>query len=278
MRSDANVLIVEDEDEWRSIYERAVSSQRPGQTIKVAKDLTGAERLIDSTKFAVAFVDVGLDVADDQNVDGLRVMQKIRDTGDETSIVVVTGRSGQDVLSITRDAIKKYHAFDTIGKGSVEPSDIRRLLKDGLAAYEQATVPGKLAARDSIRGETDAMIWDYQATAAIDFKGGIKSFYEFLDGLSGEYLPLVPKLGDEHPHVDAENKIVYGTYWSRAIAAGVLVCFGALEVFDEAVTAIGVDASAASGGRVLVRELESQGIKGAVFTLEGSRRNEFQPL
>ena len=274
MGSDANVLIVEDEDEWRRIYQRAVSAQKPGQTIKVAKDLAGAASLIDSTKFAVAFVDVGLDVSDDQNVDGLRVMQKIRDTGDETSIVVVTGRSGQDVLPITRDAIKKYGAFDTIGKGSVEPSDIRRLLKGGLEAYESATTPGKMDARDSIRGTVDAMIWDYQATAAIDCKGGIRGFYEFLDRLFGEYLPLVPKLGDQHARVDAENKIVYGNYWSRAIAAGLLICFAASEAFDEALTAIPVDTSAS---RYPIRELESHGIKGAVFIVEGSRRDEFQP-
>ena len=276
MRSDANVLIVEDEDEWRSIYERAVSSQRPGRTIKVAKDLAGAERLIDSTKFAVAFVDVGLDVADDQNVDGLRVMQKIRDTGDETSIVVVTGRSGQDVVSITRDAIKKYHAFDTIGKGSVEPSDIRRLLKGGLEAYEEASAPGKMDTRDSIRGSVDGNIWDYQATTAVDFKGGIQGFYEFLDGLLGEYIPLIPELG-EHTCIDAENKIVYGNYWSRAISAGVLICFAASAAFDEALAAISVGTSAALGSRrVVVNELESHGVRGAVFTVEGSRRDEFR--
>jgi ActR/RegA family two-component response regulator len=275
--SDANVLIVEDEDEWRSIYERAVSSQRPGQTIKMAKDLAGAERLIDSTKFAVAFVDVGLDVADDQNVDGLRVMQKIRDTGDETSIVVVTGRSGQDVLSITRDAIKKYHAFDTIGKGNVEPSDIRRLLNGGLEAYEEATAPGKMDARDSIRGAVDGMIWDYQATTAVDFKGGIQGFYEFLDGLFGEYIPLIPELGDEHTCVDAENKIVYGTYWSRAVSAGVLICFAASAAFDKALAAISVGTSAAQGsGRVMVKELEGHNVRGAVFTVEGSRRDQFR--
>ena len=147
MGSDRNVLIVEDEDEWRKIYERIVSFQFPEQTIKIAKDLAGAERLIDSTKFAVAFVDVGLDITDDHNVDGLRVMQKIRDTGDETSIVVVTGRSGQDVLSIARDAIKKYDAYDTIGKGSIEPSDIKRLLNGGLQAYRSATTSGRMDAR-----------------------------------------------------------------------------------------------------------------------------------
>jgi ActR/RegA family two-component response regulator len=276
--SDQNVLIVEDEDEWRRIYERAVSSQRPGQTIKVARDLAGAERLIDSTKFAVAFVDVGLDVSDDHNVDGLRVMQKIRETGDETSIVVVTGRSGQDVLPIARDALLKYRAYDTIGKGSAGPSDIRRLLTGGLEAYRNAMSSELMDARNSIRGMTDPMVWDRQVTEAIDFRGNVRDFYGFLSQLFGDYLPLVSSLGSEHVHVDSQNKIVYGNYWSRAIGAGVLICFGAAEVFDKSIKAVSADSSAldSSGNSVRAKELASHGIRGAVIIVEGSGRDEYQ--
>ena len=278
MGSDQNVLIVEDEDEWRKIYERIVGFQFPEQTIKIAKDLAGAERLIDSTKFAVAFVDVGLDITDDHNVDGLRVMQKIRDTGDETSIVVVTGRSGQDVLSIARDAIKKYDAYDTIGKGSIEPSDIKRLLNGGLEAYRSATTSGRMDARNSIRGTADPMNWDRQVTEAIDFRGNVRDFYGFLSQLFDEYLPLVSRLGSEHVNVDSQNKIVYGNYWSRAIGAGVLICFGAAEVFDKSIKAVSADSSAldSSGNSVPAKELASHGVRGAVIIVEGSRRDEYQ--
>jgi ActR/RegA family two-component response regulator len=277
--SDKNVLIVEDEDEWRRIYERAVSSQQPGQTVKVARDLTSAKRLIDSTKFAVAFVDVGLDISDDHNVDGLRVMQKIRDTGDETSIVVVTGRSGQDVLPIARDAIKKYGAYDTIGKGSAGPSDIKRLLTGGLEAYRSAITSQLTDARNSIRAMADPMLWDRRVTDAIDFRGSVKDLYGFLDQLFGGYLPLVNRLGSENVQIDSQNKIVYGHYWSRAIGTGVLICFGAAEVFDKSIKAVSADPGAltSSGDSVPARELTSHGIRGAVFITEGSRRDEFQP-
>jgi ActR/RegA family two-component response regulator len=277
--SDKNVLIVEDEDEWRKIYERAVSSQQPDQTIKVAKDLTAAKLLIDSTKFAVAFVDVGLDISDDHNVDGLRVMQKIRDTGDETSIVVVTGRSGQDVLPIARDAIKKYGAFDTIGKGSAGPSDIRRLLTGGLEAYRNSMASHVTDARNSIRATADPMIWDRRVTDAIDFRGNIKDFYGFLDQLFGDYLPLVNRLGSENVQIDSQNKIVYGNYWSRAVGEGLLIYFGAADVFDKSIEAVSADPSVLkniSGNSVPVRELATHGIRGAVFIMEGSRRDEFQ--
>jgi ActR/RegA family two-component response regulator len=276
MGSDENVLIVEDEDEWCRNYERAMSSVRREQTVKVAKNLAGAEQLIASTKFAVAFVDVGLDVSDDQNVDGLRVMQRIRDTNDETSIVVVTGRSGQDVLPIIRDAIKKYGAHDVIGKSAVRPSDIRRLLEGGLEEYRSKAASGRTAARDSIRGTADPMIWDHQATHTINFKGSVNSFYDFLDQLFGEYLPLVPQHDAADARVDRKNGIVYGQYWSRAVAEGLLICFGSEATFDEALTATGGDASVV-GNTAPVKELASHGVRGAVFILEGSRRGEFRP-
>ena len=82
-------------------------------TVKVAEDLAEATALIDEMQFAVAFVDIGLDVANDRNIDGLRVMDKIRSAHDETSIVVVTGRSGQDVLPIAKDAVRRYGAHDS---------------------------------------------------------------------------------------------------------------------------------------------------------------------
>lgn len=277
MGSDENVLIVEDEDEWCRNYERAMSSLRREQTVKVAKNLAGAEQLIDTTKFAVAFVDVGLDVSDDQNVDGLRVMQRIRDANDETSIVVVTGRSGQDVLPIIRDAIKKYGAYDVIGKSTVRPSDIVRLLKDGLEEYRSKTPSERTDARDSIMGTTDAMIWDHQVTHAINFKGSINGFYEFLSQLFGEYLPLVPQRGAVEVCVDRENSIVYGQYWSRAAAESLLICFGSEATFDEALDAVPGDTGMGSGNRVPVKELVSHGVRGTVFIVEGSGRDEFGP-
>src|SRR5215468_432306 len=105
MQITENVLIVDDEEDWCQIYERA--ARRQGlSVIEVARNLQQARALLDTMAYAVAFVDIGLDVADDRNIDGLRVMETIRELGDETSILVVTGRIGADVVPITRDAIK----------------------------------------------------------------------------------------------------------------------------------------------------------------------------
>ncbi len=270
-----NILIVEDEEEWRGIYERAVGAQGSRQTVRVATDLASAERLIDAAKFAVAFVDIGLDISDDGNVDGVRVMEKIRAADPDTSIVVVTGRSGQDVLQIARDAIKKYGAYDTVGKSTVRPADIRRLLEGGLEAYRNTVAPSRLAARDALSGNANPNVWDDRVTRAIGFKGDMGAFYDFLGKLFGEYLPIVPRRDGDPTIVDQERKLVYGGYWSRAIAAAVMICVGAPDEFDArakaALEALGNDAVAHS-----IRELEGPGVKGGVFMMKEQVRTAFR--
>jgi CheY-like chemotaxis protein len=269
-----NVLIVEDEEEWRGVYERAVGALDTGHTVKIATDLASAERLIEAAKFAVAFVDIGLDVNDDHNVDGLQVMQKIRAMGDETSIVVVTGRSGPDVLSITRDALKKFAAFDTVAKRTVRPSEIRQLLEGGLEAYRKAVAPGRMDARDALSGDVRPNVWDDRAMRAIGFGGSAGDFYDYLGQLFGGYLPLIPARGHERTIVDQERKLVYGGYWSRAIAEAIVICVSAADQFDAAVKAalemFGNEITAQS-----IRELEGPGVKGGVFMMEGQGRDAF---
>ena len=117
-------LVVEDERSWSEVYERAL--WRVGvDRVEVADTYQSAATAIDAMRFAVAVVDIGLAVDDDRNVDGLRVMEKIRVVGDPTSIIVVTGRSGRDVVPIIRDSIKKFGAYDTIAKNTLVPAELR---------------------------------------------------------------------------------------------------------------------------------------------------------
>jgi ActR/RegA family two-component response regulator len=164
-----NVLVVEDEEDWIDNYRDHLGRHELG-AVRVARTLEEALRGIEEMQFSVAFVDVGLDVDDDRNVDGLRVMEKIRRCGDETSVVVVTGRSGRDVLPIVRDAIKKYGALDTVSKSSVGPAEIVTLLKDGLEQFRRAT--GARRAEQILRGDVPGWQWDHEMLRRTRIKGG----------------------------------------------------------------------------------------------------------
>lgn len=269
-----NVLIVEDEEEWRGIYERAAGSHGSPHGIRVATDVASGERLIEAVKFAVALVDICLDISDDGNVDGVRVMEKIRAIGDETSIVVVTGRSGQDVLHITRDALIKYGAYDTVAKSAVRPADIRQLIEGGLEAYRKAAAPTRLDARDALSGEADPLGWDNRATRAIGFRGDMGMFYDFLRRLFGDYLPLVPHRTGARTTADPERKLLYGLYWSRAIGAALSIRLGASAEFESALMTTGMFRDSIE--LAPIRRADGPGVRGEVFAMKDHERDAFE--
>jgi CheY-like chemotaxis protein len=274
--SHKNLLIVEDAQEWCDAYTRAAIREN-FPIIKVAKHLKEAESYIGDMQFAVAFVDIGLNEADDRNVDGLQVMEKIRKAGDKTSIIVVTGRSGQDVLPITRDSIFKYQVHNIMRKADIEPSEIRGFLKAGLEAFEKATAGSELTPQDALRGSLPGSIWDEHVMRAIGARSGVQPFYGFLKDLVSGLLPLVPPKGDTALEIDKEAGLVHGRYWTRATGQAVLICCG------QASAVSAEKEQAASDGLVLGRyhvgtilsEASSGGVAGAVFELTGTPRTDF---
>jgi len=270
-----NLLIVEDDQEWCDIYARAAT--REGfEVIKVAQDLQQAEAFIDRMQFAVAFIDIGLNVADDQNVDGIRVMGKIRDSGDHTSIIVVTGRSGRDVLEITRDTLKKYNALDIVGKALIEPRRIRELLRDGLAQFKEDGAAEDVTAEDVLRGSTPRQFWDAEMLKAMDARSGVQGLHSFLGALLDEFMPLVASDGSEPVTLDGANGHAHGIYWSRAAGQAIAMLYGRHSAADK------IEEAKSSGlllGRyhvaALLKRLTAHGLTGAVFALDDMPRESF---
>jgi CheY-like chemotaxis protein len=270
-----NVLIVEDELDWCKIYEDVARSQGLS-TIRTAHDLAGASELLDAMKFAVAFVDVGLDVADDRNIDGLRVLEKMRGLGDETAVIVVTGRSGMDVLPITRDAIKKYDAYDAVGKASLEPQKIVGLLTEGLEAYRKTTAE-RPAVSPVLRGGRDIRDWDHQMLRAVPISGGAAGLYSLLDRSVGRFLPLVPRSDGTAITLDQDTSVAHGAYWSRAIGAGLVVVFGSADTLGPMIE--GANAGRPLLGRYHVASLLNSTSVGSaqavVYSMAEAARHEF---
>jgi ActR/RegA family two-component response regulator len=220
-----NLLIVEDDDDWSAIYRRAARSEGL-TTVRVAKDLSQLDDALREMTFAVALVDIGLDVADDRNVDGLLALERVRKLGDDTSLIVVTGRSGRDVLPITRDALKKYEAFDAISKVPVEPDELRRLIKAGLEEYRRVVSRKGPRVSEVLRGTTPATIWNWKMLRELQIRGGITALYDLLEKLVSDFLPVLKPQRDEVVTIDSDRSLAHGELWSRAYGHGVVVCFG----------------------------------------------------
>jgi CheY-like chemotaxis protein len=274
-----NLLVVEDDQEWCESYVRA--ARKEGfDSIKIAQDLQQAVIFIDQMQFAVAFIDIGLNVTDDQNVDGIRVMRKIRDSGDQTSIIVVTGRSGRDVLPITRDALREYNAFDIVGKADIEPHQIRDLLLDGLDKFKEENAAEGVTAEDVLRGDTPRQYWDSEMLKATEARNGVRGLHSFLGVLLDEFLPLVPSNGSESVTLDSTNGLAHGIYWSRATGQAVAVFYGRHSAVADQI------AEAKSSGLLLgryhvdeqLKRSSANGLTGAVFALSDVPRESFAAL
>ena len=217
-----NVLLVEDEPRWSEIYERAV--RRVGfESVRAVTTFADAEQAVDAMRFAVAVVDIGLQVDDDRNVDGLRVMEKIRSVGDRTSIIVVTGRSGRDVLPIVRDAIKKYDAHDTVAKSTLVPAELRDLVASGLREYEQGSASDRDPLFAALRGDTDQAMWDDRVLRGTAIRGGSAKLYSLVEALFAPFLPLIP---GQPRGVQMADGVAAGVFWSRGTGQPVAACFG----------------------------------------------------
>lgn len=272
----ANVLIVEDKPEWRSIYE-AQARDAGVAAVRMAGTLTEAVRHIDEMEFDVAFVDIGLDNDDDRNVDGLRVMEKIRSVGDATSIIVVTGRTGSDVLPIAREAIKIHNAFDTVGKAEIGPVQIRALL--GEAIKEFKSNQPKVRVYHELRGNRTAWDWDDTMMRLVGIKSGIQSLYGFLDQLAGRLLPLIEDKNGLGIRVHAESRTAVGEYWSRRLGRPVLLSFGLSPSFESGPNLRNWLADIS--GSKLGEKLGTNGagsVQGAIFELLGRVRSDYREL
>lgn len=270
-----NLLIVEDDVEWRDAYSRTAAKSGAFR-VKIAEDLRSAKALIDEIQFAVAFIDVGLDVNDDQNVDGLRVMEKIRSVDEATSIVVVTGRSGRDVMPITKDALRRFNAVDIVAKPETAPGEIQKLLLSGLEEYEKQLAEAP-SGHESLRGDMEQRFWDDEMLRVTRAKGGVPDLYHFIDRLLGSFTPLIPSRPGVALRSDAATHLAHGAYWSRAIGQAIVVCFGADGKLAEPV-------SAAKTANVLLEkypvgeilaEHSAHGLSGVVFAHGEASRDQF---
>jgi CheY-like chemotaxis protein len=271
-----NVLIVEDESEWRDIYVKTAAREGV-RTVKIAAGLAEATTLIDEMQFAMAFIDIGLNVGDDRNIDGLQVMDKIRSINDETSIVVVTGRSGTDVLPITKDAIRRYNAHDILGKATTTPAEIKEALITGLETFEEKNALRAVPAHAVLKGDLESWQWEGKMLSRTGVQGGIQGLYEFLDRLVSGFLPLVPVKPDAAMVVETGTDFMHDAYWSRSIGAAVVICFA-----SEA--KVKPEIESAKSGRPLLgiynvgatlNEVSAHGVSGAVFALSEARRDSF---
>lgn len=225
MNERTNILIVDDEEVWRKTYEKSIR-QLDVHSIRVVGNLADAMQAIDEMRFAAAIIDIGLNRLDETNVDGLRVMEKLRAAGDETGIVVITGRSGSDVIDVVSQSIQKYGAVATFAKGKIDHVSLRNAITSSLRVHAEKMARKRVSAHREIPHAGSQLAWDDLMMRVLGINEGVAVLYELLEKLLRPYLPLIGSGEGRSIGSDLAGGVAHGAYWSRAIGMPVVVSLG----------------------------------------------------
>ena len=237
----------------------------------MASDFPTAERLLREKAFGIALVDLSLDPNDDTNRDGLKVFDRIWETHDQTSAILMTAHGD---LEVGISVVKEYGAFDGTSKEHL--SDVLDdLLKRAEDRCREKLDQAKVRAYQTFRGTQSEPDWEQSLTRIMHPTGGFKTLYGFMDKLFTEFLPAIPKRHLDPISTTNTYSVAVGDFWSRAIGAPVLALFGEADKVETACT---------DGGKLLLgrypignvlRDRSLKNLRGVVYEYLEVNRDDF---
>jgi ActR/RegA family two-component response regulator len=269
-------LIVEDTPDIQGSYQRAV--ERQGGLPVITSSYNDAVAAVKRRLFSVAIIDVRLSEDDETNVDGLRVLEFIKKTGDATKTILITGYGS---FQIAREAFRDLEVFEGLEKG-VSLSSIESTIKRAHEAFEKESSEKKPDYTNMLKGSSIAL-WDWEdkARRMCMPTGGIDGLYRFLETLLQSFSPLTTDEDGAGCFVNDANRIAAGSFWSRGQGIGVLIAFGKKaevlklqtgttpphlnNIFHEGAPSLGP----------LLKKAESHGVYGIVRKLEDQSFSPF---
>ena len=270
----SSALLVEDDRGWLEIYRRA-ASQVGIETIRCVTSYDQAASEIAALRFAVALIDIGLSDEDDGNADGLRVMDTIREVGDPTSTIVITGR-GDVFWPVVQDSSQRYVAFNVITKSGLMPSGLRTLIESALREYNLRSAVGDSAPLlAALRGDMEWFIWDDMLLRKVVTRGGAPELRRLIHSLFAPFAPLLP--GERGGVRVLDGDLACGAFWSRGAGMPVVACFGPSASVTTAAKVAGKEGILLGRYPVgqPVGEYASPTAKGVIFRLESQQRSDF---
>ena len=116
-QSHLDVLVVDDQKNWRDTL---VTDLLDEFKVKSVASYSEARRVVLDEHPPVVIADIRLDDADEANEDGLKLLEQIRELGEGTNVIVVTG---YPTIATVRKALQDFRAFDYIEKYPASPFD-----------------------------------------------------------------------------------------------------------------------------------------------------------
>jgi ActR/RegA family two-component response regulator len=220
MQNKGDILILEDIDEMAVPYRIELSAQ--GYNPIHVDSLAQLKETIVRKSFLAAYIDIMLDERDDENRDGLKALDIIKKSGDETLCIVVTGHGD---VPITRDALVKYGAHDVIEKQRTRPEDFVALIEKGLGEKPHVTI-NKHDLMRCLSGNEFFFSWEEHLISALHPKAGFDSVYTVVPKVFSDLLPILSMPEDSVLVPLVDRGFAFSHIWSRKLGKSVIVMFG----------------------------------------------------
>jgi len=270
MKDTKKVLFVEDDRELLDEYEEVISS--PEYSVDVATDLPEALAKIKRKTYHVAVIDIGLDQADHDNRDGIKIIEYLHGLGEGTRAVVISAQRNVEVLI---DAYEKYEIAQYLEKRKVRrPSDLRAAIEK---AYSECRIRGYGAygsVTSFLSGEKNPTSWEHSCLRILRPAGGITGLYSFFSDFCGSYTPLLAKKAAATSPMQLRESegCVSGTFWSKGIGEAVsLVAYPK----DSSVGKSVEEEMEQADSQQLHGTYEKANVTGVAFTLSRADREDF---
>lgn len=276
MKAPTRALIVEDIETWVYTFERA--ARRAGASEIVAcGSLRTAKEALRTARFDVAILDIGLDPDNDQNSDGIRVLEEIRRIdGGGTRCILVTGWQGGDRMDIQSYAQQKFGVDWAFMK---ERYDARTVIAKLTELLEQAPERrlSQTTPMANLGASMEPFLFEGQLLEALSATGGMPTLYSLVSRLISAAIPIVAVHPDK-PMEKGSDGVTVGVYWSRALSSAVAVGLAPADAWHDDESVVPATLSRILPADVqgdLLETVRERNVQGRLWELPGLDRESF---
>jgi CheY-like chemotaxis protein len=228
--------------------------------------LEAAFTKLDSRTYPVAIVDLMLKPKDINNMDGLKVLDKLRELREGTRAIVL---SVQTETQVAAETILDHGAADYLDKTTVG-RDLKQLTAKVTHQLKEARINRYGRANSAVAFvESLSHTWIADLLRVTRPGGGFSELRQFLAEFCDPLAPLLcPHAPEPCLGIDNSKQTGYGTFWSKGVGSGVQL------VIANAESGAGEpDPSKGPDLRVYTRS----SLTGRVIPLPHAKREEFLP-
>jgi CheY-like chemotaxis protein len=276
------ILVVEDEDDLRGPYRRCL--ERRGFNVDEAPNFDAATLLINAKSYHVAIVDVMLGGRGVFNLDGLKVLQVLKELDEGTKPIVL---SSQTDTQVTANSLQEYGAFRYLKKDIISTEGLDRLAEvviETLTICKLITFGEEYHGRQQIEKRALIFLVGEQKNESLFVdrclrtlkpKGGYTELETFLHSFIVRLTPLMLPIGKkEFAIVDENAKIIYGSFWSKAVGVPITIVISGHKNLDNLSTGQ-IKPEWNELNEIKEARYTDHNLCGLVFKLIGAQRSEF---